>query len=94
MSALRDGRNTSRGQALYRPSASSCPRALARPSRGRLAAPRTLRGAFEALLRTLQFLLDSLIWVLVYFLPVFLLVFGLPILVLIWLVRRRRQRPA
>ena len=71
------------------------PDALARPISVAGWRPQgTLRGAFEALLRTLQFLLDALIWVLVYFLPVFLLVFGLPILVLIWLVRRRRQRPA
>jgi hypothetical protein len=51
----------------------------------------TLRNAVEALIRTLQFLVEALIWGMVYILPVFLLVFGLPILVLIWLVRRRQR---
>jgi hypothetical protein len=51
----------------------------------------TLRQAFEALVRTLQFLVEALIWVLVYLLPVALLVLGLPLGALVWLVRRRRK---
>jgi hypothetical protein len=43
----------------------------------------TLRDAQQALLRTLQFLVDALIWVLVYVAPV-----G----VLVWLGRRWRRR--
>jgi hypothetical protein len=71
------------------------PDALARPISVAGWRPQgTLRRAFDALLRTLQFLADALIWAVVYILPVFLLVFGLPLLVLIWLVRRRRQRQA
>jgi glycine cleavage system regulatory protein len=68
------------------------PDALARPISVAGWQPRgTLRGAVEALIRTLQFLVDVLIWVVVYLLPVILLVFGPPVLLLIWLIRRRRQ---
>lgn len=52
----------------------------------------TLRQAFQALVRTFQFLVNALIWVIVYILPVALLVFGLPIVLIVWLVRRWRQR--
>jgi cytochrome c-type biogenesis protein CcmH/NrfF len=68
------------------------PDALARPISVAGWRPQgTLRNAVEALIRTLQFLVEALIWGMVYILPVFLLVFGLPILVLIWLVRRRQR---
>jgi hypothetical protein len=52
----------------------------------------TLRNAAQALIRTFQFLVNALIWVVVFILPVALLVFGLPALVLIWSVRRRRRQ--
>jgi hypothetical protein len=52
----------------------------------------TLRRAFETLIRALQVLVDALIWVVVFVLPVFLLVFGVPILILVWLLRRSRRR--
>jgi len=52
----------------------------------------TLRNAAQALIRALQFLVNALIWVVVFFLPMALLVFGLPAVVLIWLVRRRRRQ--
>ena len=52
----------------------------------------TLRRAVEVLIRTLQFLVDALIWVIVFILPVVFLVFGLPAIVFLWLVRRWRQR--
>jgi hypothetical protein len=52
----------------------------------------TLRQAVEALIRTLQFLVEALIWVLVYIAPVALLVLGLPLAALVWLVRRLRRR--
>jgi hypothetical protein len=68
------------------------PDALARPISVAGWRPQgTLRNAVEALIRTLQFLMEALIWGVVFILPVFLLVFGLPILVLIWLVRRRQR---
>ncbi len=54
------------------------------------------REAIEALVATLQNLASALIWLGIYFLPVILLI-GLPILLVIWLVRRflrRRTRPA
>jgi hypothetical protein len=52
----------------------------------------TLRQAFEALIRTLQFLVEALIWVLVYIAPVALVVLVLPLAALVWLVRRLRRR--
>ena len=68
------------------------PDALARPVSVAGWRPQgTLRQAFEALIGTLQFLVEALIWVLVYLLPVALLVLGLPLGVLVWLVRRRRR---
>lgn len=51
----------------------------------------TLRDALQALVRTLQFLVDALIWVVVYLLPVVLLVFVLPVGVLMWVGRRLRR---
>jgi len=51
----------------------------------------TLRQAFEALVNTLQFLVEALIWVLVYVLPVALLMLGLPLAALVWLMRRRKK---
>jgi len=52
----------------------------------------TLRQAVEALIRTLQFLVEALIWVLVYIAPVALVVLVLPLLALVWIVRRLRRR--
>jgi hypothetical protein len=52
----------------------------------------TLRQALEMLIDTLQFLADAFIWVVVFILPVAVLVFGLPILVVFLLVRRSRKR--
>jgi hypothetical protein len=52
----------------------------------------TLRDAQQALVRTLQFLVDALIWVLVYVAPVVGLFFVLPVGVLVWLGRRWRRR--
>ena len=52
----------------------------------------TLRNAAQALIDALQFLVNALIWVVVFLLPMALLVFGLPAVVLIWLVRRRRRQ--
>lgn len=55
----------------------------------------TLKKAIEALLRSLQFLVDAFIWVLVYLLPVlavFTLFFILPPVVLIRALIRRRRR--
>ena len=52
----------------------------------------TLRNAAQALIRALQFLVNALIWAVVFILPTMLLVFGLPAVVLIWLVRRRRRQ--
>jgi hypothetical protein len=47
-----------------------------------------LGDALDALVRTLQFLADAFVWLLVYVLPVFVL----PALVLLWLVRRWFRR--
>jgi hypothetical protein len=52
----------------------------------------TLRQAVEALIRTLQFLVEALIWVLVYIAPVALVVLVLPLLALVWRVRRQRRQ--
>jgi hypothetical protein len=52
----------------------------------------TLRDAVEALIRTLQFLVNALIWMVVFVLPVLLLLFGLPLAVLIWWIRRRQRQ--
>jgi hypothetical protein len=49
------------------------------------------RSALRALVRTLQTLVEVLIWGMIYVLPVALLVFGLPIAILRWLVRRSRR---
>ena len=51
----------------------------------------TLRSAARALVSTLEALANLGIWVVVFLLPVLLLV-GVPLLVLVWLVRRRRRR--
>ena len=51
----------------------------------------TLRNAARALVSTLEALANLGIWVVVFLLPVLLLV-GVPLLVLVWLVRRRRRR--
>jgi Flp pilus assembly protein TadB len=51
----------------------------------------TLRNAARALVSTLEALANLGIWVVVFLLPVVLLV-GVPLLVLVWLVRRRRRR--
>lgn len=48
------------------------------------------RAAIEALVSTLQNLASALIWLGIYFLPVVLLI-GLPILLVIWIIRRRRK---
>jgi hypothetical protein len=69
------------------------PDALAKPiSLGGWRPQGTLRQAVEVLVRTLQLLVDALIWVIVFILPVGFLVFGLPITVLFWLLRRWRKR--
>jgi hypothetical protein len=52
----------------------------------------TLRQAVEALVRTLQFLVEALIWVGVYVLPLGLLLMGAPGAVVVWWVRRWRRR--
>jgi predicted small lipoprotein YifL len=54
----------------------------------------TLRQALEMLIGALQFLVDVFIWVVVFVLPVAVLVFGLPILVIFLWVRRSRKRQA
>jgi hypothetical protein len=51
------------------------------------------RDAIEALVSTLQGLASALIWLGIYFLPVILLI-GLPLLLIIWLINRRRRKPA
>jgi hypothetical protein len=47
------------------------------------------REAIEALVTTLQGLASALIWLGIYFLPIILLI-GIPILLIIWFIRRRR----
>ncbi|MCW1968266.1 MAG: DUF4349 domain-containing protein [Anaerolineae bacterium] len=48
--------------------------------------------AFEALLKSLQALGTLAIWLVIYALPVGLLVFGPPVLIILWLRKRRNQR--
>lgn len=50
----------------------------------------TLRNAARALVNTLQVIGDVLIWIAVYLLPI-LLVVGVPVAVVVWIVRRRRR---
>jgi hypothetical protein len=52
---------------------------------------RTLRSAARTLVNTLESLADAAIWFAIYVLPVLLLI-ALPILVLVWVVRRWRRR--
>jgi hypothetical protein len=52
----------------------------------------TLRDAFRTLLRALQVVVDLFIWLVVLILPIVLVVLGPPTLVLIWLLRRRRNQ--
>jgi hypothetical protein len=47
------------------------------------------REAIEALVSTLQGLASAIIWLGIYFLPIILLI-GIPILLIIWFIRRRR----
>jgi hypothetical protein len=69
------------------------PDALARPISVAGWRPQgTLRDALQALVHTLQFLVEALIWVLVYVTPVVVVVFVLPLGVLVWLGRCWRRR--
>jgi len=52
-----------------------------------------VRDAGRSLVGTLQGLADALIWIVVYLLPV-LLIAGSPILLLVWIVRRRKRQSA
>ncbi len=52
---------------------------------------RTVNGAARALVQILQGLLSLLIWALIVLLPIAVL-FGLPVLLIVWLVRRRRRQ--
>jgi hypothetical protein len=51
------------------------------------------REAIEALVNTLQSLASALIWLGIYFLPVILLL-GIPVLLVVWFIRRRRRGQA
>ena len=51
----------------------------------------TARNAVQALLDTLQFLGKAAIWILIYFVPV-CLVIGLPIWLVVWIIRRARRK--
>ena len=51
----------------------------------------TVKVAVEALLRALQNIADAAIWIALYVLPVALLVFGLPLLVIVLIVRAVRR---
>lgn len=56
-----------------------------------------LKNAVEALIRSLQFLANAIIWIVVYLLPVLFflfVIFILPPLLLIWFWRRRRKQMA
>ena len=48
--------------------------------------------ALQALINTLKALANIAIWLVIYVLPVALVVFGLPLLIVLAIVRRRRQR--
>jgi len=54
---------------------------------------RTLRNAARALLNTLKTLVDVAIWAAIYLLPILLLL-ALPVVAVIWFIRRRRRRQA
>ena len=71
------------------------PNPISRPLTDPSWAPaQTLRDAQRALVRTMQGLGDAAIWSVIWGLPVFL-VLGIPLLILVWLVRRwRRTRRA
>ena len=53
-----------------------------------------LKNAVEALIRSVQFLVNAIIWIVVFLLPVLFflfVIFILPPLLLIWFWRRRRE---
>jgi hypothetical protein len=52
----------------------------------------TVKNAIEALIRALQWLADAAIWIAIYVLPVLLLAVGLPLLVIVLIVRAFRRR--
>lgn len=54
---------------------------------------KTLRDAFRALTQTGQMLVDGIIWLVVYAVPV-LAVIALPVMLVVWAVRRSRRRKA
>ncbi len=54
---------------------------------------KTLREALRALTQTGQVLVDGLIWLVVYGVPV-LAIFAVPIVLIVWAVRRSRRRKA
>jgi hypothetical protein len=51
---------------------------------------RTLRDAARALVNTLEAVADLLIWAVIYLLPILVFV-AIPVVVIVWLVRRRRR---
>jgi len=54
---------------------------------------KTLRDAFRALTQTGQTLVDALIWIVVYGVPVLVLI-ATPVVLIVWAVRRSRRRKA
>jgi hypothetical protein len=52
----------------------------------------TVKNAVESLLRALQGLADLAIWIVIYLLPVALLAVGLPLLIIVLIVRGVRRR--
>jgi hypothetical protein len=52
---------------------------------------RTLRDAARALVNTFEVLIDLIIWVIIYLLPILVIV-AIPVILVVWFIRRRRKR--